>query len=379
MNDTTCCLDRVSMDNLKRTLVQDERYKEGLESCMKRPYVRIAPTNYCNFACSYCSTKDIKNKKVNMDIGLVKSLVDQCVENDWGFAFGQTYEPFLHPKINQIIEYVAEKGRRYTSPTNALAIRKDAYDLPMNLVISYSADEHDYSYRNSKISYDKYQEKVLRFVRHRIENNAEGVISLQIADYSIFNGDLTYDKRIGEVEQILLKSKNVLKLLGFVDDVDESDWRKKIANREPLVLFESSKARVQVEPTKIMPNTYEAFIDMPVAYERKGYCDSCFTMMSIQANGDVAFCCCDPSASVIAGTIDSKTDLRAFWYGKEMEEIRDCFDNFTPKHPFCAQCLHNVTEHTKPLLTVKNPKLVAEILSSYGVEQDTPWFSFPKA
>ncbi|SKA73810.1 Radical SAM superfamily enzyme, MoaA/NifB/PqqE/SkfB family [Paucidesulfovibrio gracilis DSM 16080] len=366
------------MDDVKRRLVTDPRYRAGIEACLEHPTVLIAPTNFCNFACDYCSTKDVSNKKVNMDLALVESIVDQCVQHGWNFSFGQTYEPFLHPRINAIIAYVHGKGRRFNSPTNALAIHGDAYDLPMNLTISYSATESDYRYRNSKISYVDYRDKVLGFIRYRIDHGVPGVIALQIADYSIFNGDLTYSRSIHEIGPIFEKTVQTMRHLGLATDVDEDAWRQRIAARAPLVLHEAGDTKIQVAPTKILPNTYEAFTEMPEVSERKGYCDSCYTMMSIQADGTVAFCCCDPSAKVVAGSITAETDLQEFWLGEAMSEIRRSFLGYTPKHDFCVQCLHNVTENTKPLLTVRNPALVAEILTDYGISGNLPWFTFPK-
>ncbi|MYL82248.1 hypothetical protein GTA51_03735 [Desulfovibrio aerotolerans] len=366
------------MDNIKKILVQDERYRERIETCLKSPSVFIAPTNYCNFSCLYCSTKNTQKSKINIDLDFAKTIVDQCIENNWDFSFGQTYEPFLHPKISRLIRYVHENGKVFSSATNAMKIPADVFDLPMNLIISYSADESDYRFRQSSLAYDLYQNKIVQFVRHRIANTIPGLITLQIADYSIFKGVFAYDKRIYEVGQIYQKSQKLLRQLGLAGSVDDSEWRNNISQRRALVLFESQCTKIQVEPTKIMPNTYEAFASMPLSYENRGYCDSCFTTMSIQADGEVAFCCCDPTAQVVAGAIDLKSNLRDFWLGREMSEIRNSFRMFAPKHSFCAQCLSNVSENIKPLLTVKDPALVAAILASHGIVDDLPWCSFPK-
>lgn len=363
---------------MKRLLVQDKRYRERAEECLKKPSVFIATTNYCNFSCLYCATKSTQKRKININLDFAKNIIDQCVENNWDFSFGQTYEPFLHSQISHLIQYVHERGKVFSSATNATRIPEDVFGLPMNLIISYSADASDYRLRQSPIAYDLYKNKISKFVRYRIANNIPGLITLQIADYSIFNGAFVYDKRINEVEQIYQKAQSLLRQLGLAGSVDDSEWRRNIGQRRALVLFESRCTKIQVEPTKIMPNTYEAFAGMPVSCENRGYCDSCFTTMSLQANGDVAFCCCDPTAQVVAGTLNLKSNLRDFWLGRELSEIRSSFRMFTPKHSFCAQCLSNVSENIKPLLTVKDPALVAEILASHGIVDDLPWFSFPK-
>jgi len=362
------------VDNLKHRLINDERYKAGMEACLDRPQILIAPTNYCNFACDYCSTKDVKNTKVNMDLELLKSIVSQAVANGWPISFGQTFEPFLHPKIADIIKFVDQQGVRFQSGSNGMPLREAVYSLPMNLVLSFSATEEDYDYRNSAISYEKYLSKLYSFLLYRIENNVPGVISVQIADYSIFDGDIAYDKKMVDISGIMEKSQKIGRALGLDVDYDEDDWKKKVVNRTPLPLFKNGDTVIQVQPTKIVPNSFDAFVDLNAPQEPRGYCDSCYTMMSIQADGQVAYCCCDPSANAIAGTIDATTNLKDFWLGEEMNAVRNGFKEFAPIHSFCTQCLVNVTENTKPLLTTKRPAIVADILREYGVKEDLPWF-----
>jgi len=367
-----------AVENLKRRLIDDVRYKEGIKQCLDSPQVLIAPTNYCNLACEYCSTKDVRNIKVNMDLELLKSIVRQAAANKWSMFFGQTYEPFIHPKINEIVDFVNAQGGRFNSATNGMAIREKSYDLTMNLLLSFSATEEDYAYRNSAVPYEKYLARQYKFLKHRIGNTVPGQISIQIADYTIFDGNMAYDKKMVDLSGIIEKSEMIAKALGLKLDFDANDWMDRVANRSPLPLFTSGETIIQVQPTKIVPNSYDAFVAIEDTSEAKGYCDSCYTMMSIQADGKVAYCCCDPSANAIAGTIDSGTDLKGFWLGKEMAAVRNGFNDFKPIHSFCTKCLSNVTEHIKPLLTSKNPKNVAEILRDYGIRDDQPWFKFPE-
>lgn len=365
------------MKKLKQRLIRDTRYKAGLKECLEKPQILIAPTNYCNLACDYCSTKDIKNVKVNMDLTLVKSIVRQVLTNGWSLFFGQTYEPFLHPKIFEIINFVNNQGVRFNSATNGMAIRKNTYGLPMNLLLSFSATEDDYKYRNSVVPYEKYLEKQYRFLKHRIANRTPGTISIQIADYTIFKNDITYDKKIVDICGIIEKSLVIAEALGVDLIVDEDDWQQKVVLRKPLPIYSEGETKLQVQPTKIVPNSFDAFVDLDEAGAPKGYCDSCYTMMSIQADGQVAYCCCDPSANAIAGTLTANTDIKRFWLGKEMCAVRKGFDEFAPIHDFCTKCLANVTENIKPLLTTKKPHAVAEILYDFGVEKDLSWFKFP--
>ena len=369
------------MERIKEKLVADPRYRAGIERCLLRPTVLVALTNVCNLSCAYCSTRNVRPTRCDMDTALAKSVVDQALENGWPLQFGQTYEPFLHPRVEEIIAHVHDKGAVFQSATNGLAIGRDAYDLPMNLLVSYSADEDDYAYRGAKPSFEAYQKRLLGFFRHRIAGKVPGVISVQIADYSIFRGALAYDKSIADAAGIWRKARLLaqrLDLLSSLDALDPEAAMARIADRDPLPLFDADGCRVQVLPTKIMPNAYDAFMALPAGTKPAGYCDSCWTMLSLQADGGAALCCCDPAARAVAGKITAETDLAAFWRGPEMTRVRERFEAFTPLHAFCTRCLSQVSEHIKPLLTMVEPDLVATILREYGVTEDLPWFAFPK-
>ena len=341
----------------------------------------VALTNVCNLSCAYCSTRNVHPTRRDMDTALAKAVVDQALENGWPLQFGQTYEPFLHPRVVEIIAYVRDKGAVFQSATNGLAIGRGAYDLPMNLLVSYSADEDDFAHRGARCSFEAYQKRLLGFFRHRIAGRVPGVITVQIADYSIFGGALAYDKSIADAAGIWRKARLLaqrLDLLSALDAMPPEAAMARIAARQPLPLFDADGCRVQMLPTKIMPNAYDAFMELPAATKPAGYCDSCWTMLSLQSDGGAAFCCCDPAARAVAGKITPDTDLAAFWRGPEMTRVRERFEAFTPLHAFCTRCLSQVSEHIKPLLTMSAPGLVATILRDHGVTEDLPWFVFPK-
>ncbi len=369
------------MDGLKEKLVTDPRYRQGIERCLERPAVLVALTSACNLACDYCSTRNVHPPRRNMDPALAKSLIDQTLEAGWTLSFGQTYEPFLHPRVEEFVRHVHDKGSIFHSATNGLAIRRAAYDLPMSLLVSYSADEADFAYRGAKLSFDAYQKRLLAFFRHRLDKRVPGRIAVQIADYSIFRGALAYDKKIADAAGIWRKARLLaerLDLAAALDALDPGEAMERIAARATLTLFEAGDCRLEVQPTKIMPNSYDAFTDLPEPAAPKGYCDSCFTMLSVQADGGAAFCCCDPAARAVAGRLSPGTDLAAFWRGPEMERVRRRFREFRPLHAFCSRCLSLTSERIKPLLTVHDAGLVAAILREHGVTEDLPWFAFPR-
>lgn len=366
------------MENLKHLLISDPRYREKLMQADQRPDVLLAPTNYCNFSCTYCATGRMKNRHVNADLGFVKDVIDQATEYDWPLSFGQTYEPFLHPRIDEIVAYTHSKNRRFSSPTNGTALAPKVRDLPMDLMISYSADEGDFAYRGAAMDFKKYRSGLLGFAKYRMKGSVPGVISFQIADYSILESrTLVYDKAIEQVEAMYEKTLDLARALGIVDEGHDPDiWKRRIAARRPIVLHNENGTVIRAVFTKIIQNTYETFLE-PGNPRVRGYCDSCFLMMSIQADRSVAYCCCDPTAKAVAGRIGTRETIKDFWNGEKMKKVRTAFQDFNPPAEFCHHCLSPVSEHIKPLLTVKAPETVADILSGIGVQENLSWFQFP--
>lgn len=367
---------------VKKELVTDPRYLARLEALKKKPAVLVALTNYCNFKCVYCSTKLEKNdRRINIDRRLFETIVDQCVEAGINPAFGQTYEPFAHPDIAELIRYATDAGLHFTSNTNGSLLRPQVYDLPMSLMISLSENAGDHVYRGSGMPFDAYLRKITEFTAHRMAHDTPGTLNFQFADYYILeNPSASYSKQIVSGEKICGKMRGFAKVLGLELPHADEELLAAVVGRRSVCAHKGARCSVQFLSTKIAPNTSEAFAEsyeqMPEA--REGYCDSCYLMTSIQADGGMAYCCCDPTAKNIVHRLAPGERLLDVWLGKEMEAVRRGFQDFAPLSEFCRKCLSPVSEHVKPNLTVQDRGLVAAILRDKGITSDLPWFEFSR-
>jgi MoaA/NifB/PqqE/SkfB family radical SAM enzyme len=82
-------------------------------------HLQIEPTNACNLRCAVCPVTEGLNRPAGfMDFDLYRRLLDEVGESvflillwDWG-------EPFLHPRICELISYAKGKGIQFISSTN---------------------------------------------------------------------------------------------------------------------------------------------------------------------------------------------------------------------------------------------------------------------
>lgn len=369
-------------DALKRTLVSDPRYAARLEELKQKPQVFVALTNHCNFRCEYCSTRGQERAaRVDMDEALFRGIAEQCAQAGITPWFGQTYEPFAHPKIARFIDIVTDLGLRFASNTNGSLLTDKLRDRPMNLLVSLSENADDYAYRGSAAPFSSYFRRVVEFTRHRVDKAVPGVLIFQFADYAILKApDLTYSKRIVSGPELAGRMRRFAAALGLPLAQDDAELLRLAEARGRVVAHDAGGTAVHFLSTKIAPNTSEAFAPSleAMAEAEGGYCDSCWLMASIQADGGLAYCCCDPTAKAVATRLKPGDKLLEVWLGPKLEAVRQAFRAGEPLSRFCRKCLHPVSEHIKPNLTVREPGLVAQILRDNGVVDDQPWFGFPR-
>lgn len=362
----------------KERLVTHPEYRAALEKAALRPSVMVAPTNFCNFRCSYCSTTGEKVRtRIYMNLDLLERIVRDCVDNGWPLSFGQTYEPFLHPQIREIIGIVTDAGLRFSTATNAFLIRGPLRDLPMNLNISISDNARDYAYRGVKIPFESYIERIAGMLRHRMEHDIPGSIQLQFSDYTLLEeGFHGYDRTIRAVGTLASRMRAFAERIRAPLSLSDGELAAAVAAKGRIAIHGGEGCTVTFYANKIMPNTHEFLTPGQMPSAARGYCDSCWTMMSVQADGGIAYCCSDPTAKTVFHRMTPDENLRDIWEGSAMARIREGFLHFRPRNPFCLKCLYPVSEHIKPLLTVCDRPTVAKILRENGITEDRPWFSF---
>jgi len=366
---------------IKQQLVNHPSYVQALEESKQRPRVGIALTQMCNFGCSYCATSRKTSKPKSMDLHLLKSILEDC--KAWGVepGFGQTYEVFLHPQIDEVIKTVNSYGWRFKTATNGSVLTRKVYDLPMDLDISINENAAEFEFRDAGMDFDRYLERLIEFLRYRMEHRIPGKMKFQTADYTLlekgYNG---YDQEIHSVEHIKQVMRSFTEMLGCEIGLSDAELTEYVEHGKHIVIFDQGECQLYFYSHKIMPGTYEMLFggldELPAADE--GYCDSAYTMVSVQADGGLAYCCSDPSAKTVFHYLTPDESLREVWFSDEFEEVRQAFRNRKPKNSFCNQCLYNVSENTKPLLSKLKPKLVGRILNELGVEADLNWYQFPK-
>ncbi len=95
------------------------------------PCLQIEPSSICNFRCVFCYQTDAElTKKINghmgfMDIDLFKNIVDQAEGNVEFVTLASRGEPTIHPKFNELMEYLRNKFLGLKINTNASRLTEE--------------------------------------------------------------------------------------------------------------------------------------------------------------------------------------------------------------------------------------------------------------
>lgn len=86
--------------------------------------LQIEVTNKCNLSCTYCPTNNfMKRKKGNIDYNFFKEIINKHSNVKFALLFNWG-EPFLHPKIINMIKYIKDKKIKCFITTNSLLLTK---------------------------------------------------------------------------------------------------------------------------------------------------------------------------------------------------------------------------------------------------------------
>ena len=88
--------------------------------------VNLLVTKFCNLSCFYCYAEDILNKKDVPEFSLedLKDIIDQVYESGCRWINILGGEPLLRNDIEEIIDYMKQKGMLVEMTTNGYFIKK---------------------------------------------------------------------------------------------------------------------------------------------------------------------------------------------------------------------------------------------------------------
>ena len=139
-------------------------------------HVDLETSSACDMRCPMCYTVTSEFKKLVrpkvMDFNLFKRLVDECAANGvYSIRVSLRGEPFLHPRIVDMIRYAKESGiPEVASLTNMLKLTPESFeelvDIGMDwITVSFDGMDETYERIRKPAKFDEAVEKLREFKR----------------------------------------------------------------------------------------------------------------------------------------------------------------------------------------------------------------------
>jgi len=283
--------------------------------------INVDPADTCNFQCKFCPTGDRKlmnstpgRKHGVMDFELYKKIIDDICEFAKPIKVLRLYkdgEPFLNPRMGEMIGYAREKGcaERIDTTTNGTLLNPkrnieviEAGLNRINISIEGVNAEQYWEFSKRRINF----EKLVENIRHLYENRKQCEIIVKI------NGDI-------------LSEDDKKKFYEIFGDIADGVYIEHIMSCWPE--YKLKGVEVNQEYGIYGQKIKEVMV-----------CPYGFYSFSINSDGSASICFLDWYRKLIIG--DAKTQkVKDIWTGEQLREYQKMFLMKKRKtHPVCGNC-----------------------------------------
>lgn len=277
------------------------------ETVFRLTSVTLEVTNHCNLNCVMCPVnRSMSRDKGYMDFGLVKKIVDENPGLEY-IALYTWGEPFLHPDLFRMIDYIGQAGIRTNTVTNGTLLDDACIDRlvksPLDRIAVSVDGTGEFYERIRTFRYDTLEANIHRLVARRDQTGSPLKIDLIMT---------VFEQNEENVEEFCRA------------------WQDKVD-------------RIQIQP-----RLYTAEDGAAEVKKRTKLCDEPWRgSLFVHWDGTVAPCCVDYNNALVVGNAWEE-ELRVILNGPRMRCLRRdlLLGRFTG---LCARC----TEYPTPIV---NPR-----------------------
>ncbi len=277
----------------------------------KKIYIEI--TNICNMDCSFCS-KDIKKKR-ELKLEEFEHVLRSIKPYTKYICLHIKGEPFMHSKINDILNMCSKYNISVNITTNGTLLEKNIDLIKTNDSIR-QINISLHSFEKNGLVEDKYVESIVNSTKIILENT-----------------DIIICYRFWTLDDKILKEKNkemLNEIIGSLNLKLDSEYlnndKKDIKLTKNLYL---SKGKVFEWPS--LHNSY---------FSTSGSCYGLKTHIGILSDGTVVPCCLDSSGIIDLGNI-FKESLDVILNKKRVKDILEQFSKNKKIESLCQRCSFN--------------------------------------
>ena len=255
--------------------------------------LQIEPTNHCNIKCISCPRDTMGREKGYMDFTLFQKIIDEA--SKIGVKYIHLYlhgEPFMHPKIVDMMSYIKLRGLNFSITTNGTLLNENINKGILNSGVTIA---------------DYVNISILGVSKETHENTMKGI---------------NHEKVINNIMNLI----NLRKKYRMKSPIIQTVFYQMPENSHESKLYIKEWKNKVDHATLVSSISYsyadygeEQLTEGPL---RKNTCTQMWERMTIFWNGDVSLCIQDVNGDYIIGNLNEST-IEMLWNSDKLRTIRN--------------------------------------------------------
>lgn len=271
-----------------------------------RIYIEI--TNVCGLSCSFCPTKELPSKE--MDLDFFESVIIQAKQYTKEIVCHVVGDPLTQSNLHDYLDIIHKYGLRAMLTTSGYFLKKHSYDTLFHpCVKQINISLNSYNKNDTSLTFEQYITPVLALCKAKIEREEELFINLRVWNLDEMMSERSFNDTLFKKLSLSFNTTLVLDI---------------IYNERPKSIRLSSKILVH----------FDNYFEWPSLNNKNyghGTCQGLQSHIAILASGKVVPCCLDcdgiielgdlhkSSLKMILGSQQTVAIIKGFGEGKAIE------------------------------------------------------------
>jgi len=277
---------------------------------MKFYRIYIELTNVCGLSCSFCPTKELPNKE--MDLSFFESVIAQAKHHTKEIACHVVGDPLTQSNLHNYLDIIHKHGLKAMLTTSGYFLKKHSYDTLFHACVKQiNISLNSYNKNDTSLTFEQYIIPVLNLCHEKLKREKELFINLRVWNLDEMMSEHAFN-------EILFRKLNE----SFTTELS----LKEIYKKRPKSIRLASKILVH----------FDNYFEWPSLKNKNyghGTCQGLKSHVAILASGKVVPCCLDCDGIIELGNLHedslgsilrsnrSVTMLKGFQEGKAVEEL----------------------------------------------------------
>ncbi len=281
---------------------------------MKFYRIYIELTNVCGLSCSFCPTKELPSKE--MDLDFFESTIRQASSYTKEIACHVVGDPLTQSNLGDYLDIIHKYGIKALLTTSGYFLKKHSYDTLFHpCVKQINISLNSFNKNDTSLTFEQYIRPVLNLCRAKLDRQEELFINLRVWNLDEMMSERHFN------ETLFSKLSNEFNVILDIDNI-----------------YKEKPKSIRLE-NKILVH-FDNYFEWPSLKNRNygdGTCQGLQSHIAILASGKVVPCCLDCDGVIELGDLhDESLDrilnnnrtvrmLEGFKEGKAVEELcRKC-------------------------------------------------------